>query len=210
MCPSYMVTREEKHSTRGRARRLWEMLQGEVIGKNGWRDDSVRDALDLCLACKGCKADCPVNVDMATYKAEFYSHYYAGRFRPIAAYSMGLIYWWARLASFAPNIVNFFTQTAPFNIVFKLLGGISPHRQIPKFAGESFKDWFARRPIRETKAPGVILWADTFNNYFHPETAKAAVEVLETAGFRVIIPKQSLCCGRPLYDFGMLTTAKAL
>src|SRR5207248_11041887 len=114
MCPSYMVTREEKDSTRGRSRRLWEMLEGQVIGKNGWRDDAVREALDLCLACKGCKADCPVNVDMATYKAEFYSHYYAGRLRPIAAYSMGLLYWWARFASVAPGVVNFFTRTEPF------------------------------------------------------------------------------------------------
>jgi formate hydrogenlyase subunit 6/NADH:ubiquinone oxidoreductase subunit I len=78
MCPSFMVTREEEHSTRGRARLLFEMLQGNVIGKDGWRDESVKEALDRCLACKGCKGDCPVNVDMATYKAEFLSHYYAG------------------------------------------------------------------------------------------------------------------------------------
>src|SRR5207249_7431116 len=123
MCPSYMVTREEKHSTRGRAHLLFEMLQGEVI-RDGWRSEEVRDALDLCLACKGCKSDCPLNVDMATYKAEFYSHYYAGRLRPIAAYSMGLIYWWARLASLAPGVVNFFTRTEPFATIAKMLGGI--------------------------------------------------------------------------------------
>lgn len=222
MCPSYMVTLEEKDSTRGRARRLWEMLQGQVTGKNGWRDEPVRDALDLCLACKGCKADCPVNVDMATYKAEFYSHYYAGRLRPVAAYSMGLIYWWARLASLAPNLINFFTQTPPTSYLAKLLGGIAPQRKVPKFAKETFKEWFARRTPRTPAAAStqgaqgaqgvrrVLLWVDTFNNHFHPQTAIAALEVLEAARFHVIVPNQSLCCGRPLYDFGMLTTAKGL
>ncbi|MEI6350491.1 MAG: FAD-binding and (Fe-S)-binding domain-containing protein [Verrucomicrobiota bacterium] len=210
MCPSYMVTREEEHSTRGRARRLWEMLQGQVIGKNGWRDDSVLEALDLCLACKGCKADCPVNVDMATYKAEFYSHYYAGRLRPRSAYAMGLIYWWARLASIAPNIVNFFTQTPPFSWMAKALGGIAPQRRIPKFAKETFREWFARRSVVNPHGSRVILWADTFNNHFFPEAAKAAVEVLEDAGFHVVVQRKSLCCGRPLYDFGMLTTATHL
>src|SRR5438045_7679440 len=109
MCPSYMVTREEMHSTRGRAHLLWEMLNGDVIG--GWRDDHVKEALDLCLACKGCKNDCPVKVDMATYKAEFLSHYYEGRLRPLSGYAMGFIHRWARLASFAPQLANVVTQT---------------------------------------------------------------------------------------------------
>ena len=112
MCPSYMVTREEKHSTRGRARLLFEMLEGDVV-KDGWRDESVKEALDLCLACKGCKSDCPVNVDMATYKAEFLSHYYAGRLRPRSAYAFGLIHLWARAASKAPWLVNFLSARAP-------------------------------------------------------------------------------------------------
>jgi len=98
MCPSYMVTREEKHSTRGRARLLNEMIRGDVV-TGGWRDESVRDALDLCLSCKGCKHDCPVQVDMATYKAEFLAHYYEGRIRPRSAYAMGFIHRWARIAS---------------------------------------------------------------------------------------------------------------
>jgi FAD/FMN-containing dehydrogenase/Fe-S oxidoreductase len=210
MCPSYMVTFEEKDATRGRARRLWEMLQGQVTGKSGWRDEAVKDALDLCLACKGCKADCPVNVDMATYKAEFLSHYYAGRLRPPAAYSMGLIYWWARIASHIPNLVNFLTQTPPFSSWAKALGGIAPERRVPKFATETFKAWFFKRAQRHSDKPKVILWADTFNNYLLPAAAKDAVEALEDAGFRVIVKRQSLCCGRPLYDFGFLGLAEHL
>jgi FAD/FMN-containing dehydrogenase/Fe-S oxidoreductase len=209
MCPSYRVTLEEKHSTRGRAHLLWEMLQGEVI-KDGWKSESVKDALDLCLACKGCKGDCPVNVDMATYKAEFLSHYWEGRIRPMSAYSMGLIYWWARLGSLAPPIVNFLTQTPGIRDVLKMLGGIAPQREIPKFAPRTFKSWFKARGRRNLDRPGVILWPDTFNNHFNPAIPQAAVEVLEDAGFRVLVPKASLCCGRPLYDFGMLDTAKIL
>ncbi len=209
MCPSYMVTREEKDSTRGRARLLWEMLNGEVL-TDGWKSDAVHESLDLCLACKGCKSDCPVNVDMATYKAEFYSHYYEGRLRPRNAYAMGWVNRWARLASLAPWLANFFTQTPGLSALAKLAGGISQRRRIPPFARETFKDWFRRRPPRNQDRPPVILWPDTFNNYFHPDVAKAAVEVLEDAGFQVWVPEASLCCGRPLYDFGMLDDAKAM
>ena len=211
MCPSYMVTREEMHSTRGRARLLWEMLNGELRDQ-GWKSEPVKQALDLCLACKGCKGDCPVNVDMATYKAEFLSHYYQGRLRPRNAYSMGLIYWWARLAAFAPWLANFFSQTPALRNVAKLVGGIDQRRSMPPFATETFKDWFFRRPLR--RQPNVdrqvILWPDTFTNHFHPEIGKAAVEVLESAGYEVLVPRASLCCGRPLYDFGMLDKAQAL
>jgi Fe-S oxidoreductase len=209
MCPSYMVTREEKHTTRGRARTLFEMLQGQVLTK-GWHDENVKEALDLCLACKGCKGECPVNVDMATYKAEFLSHYYSGRLRPRSSYAMGLIYWWARLASHMPGVVNFFTQTPMLRDVAKWAAGVAPERQMPVFASQTFKDWFRQRGPRNQGQQKVILWADTFNNYFHPETAKAAVEVLEAAGYQVEVPAQSLCCGRPLYDHGMLTTAEWL
>jgi len=209
MCPSYMVTREEEHSTRGRARLLFEMLQSDPL-KNNWRSESVKEALDLCLACKGCKGDCPVNVDMATYKAEFLSHYYQGRFRRRSSYTMGLIYWWARVASCMPGIANFFTHAPLFNNVAKLMAGVAPQREMPVFAPQPFKEWFHKRGPRNIGQPGVILWPDTFNNYLHPETAKAAVEVLEAAGYHVEIPEQSLCCGRPLYDHGMLATAKWL
>ncbi|HEX6780323.1 MAG TPA: FAD-linked oxidase C-terminal domain-containing protein, partial [Ktedonobacterales bacterium] len=207
MCPSYMVTREEEDSTRGRAHALFEMLQGDPI-KGGWRNKHVKETLDLCLACKGCKSDCPVNVDMATYKAEFLSHYYAGRLRPRAAYSMGLITVWARLASRMPALANAVSQMPGLRDIAKAIGGIAPQRSLPPFAGETFKDWYRKRGPRNTWQPRVILWPDTFNNYFHPETAKAAVEVLEAAGYQVIVPMEHLCCGRPLYDYGMLDTAK--
>jgi Fe-S oxidoreductase len=123
---------------------------------------------------------------------------------------MGLIYWWARLAAYAPNLVNFLGQTPVFRDVVKWLGGIAPERRMPAFASETFKEWFLRRGPRNEGRPQVILWPDTFNNHFHPDVAKAAVEVLEAAGFQVLVPARSLCCGRPLYDFGMLDTAKTL
>jgi Fe-S oxidoreductase len=209
MCPSYMVTREEKHSTRGRARLLNEMIRGEVV-TGGWKDESVREALDLCLSCKGCKHDCPVQVDVATYKAEFLSHYYEGRLRPRYAYASGLIHWWARAASHMPATANFFTQTPGLRNLAKLVGGYAQARAIPSFAPHTFKQWFARRGPRNVGKPPVILWADTFNNHFTPPVAKAAVDVLEQAGFRVVVPKRPLCCGRPLYDYGMLDTAERM
>ena len=207
MCPSYMVTREEMHTTRGRANLLFEMLQGEAI-TDGWRDEHVRESLDLCLACKGCKGECPVQVDIATYKAEFLSHYYEGRLRPVSAYALGLIYWWAQLASRMPGVANFFTQTPLLSKAMKAAANIAPERSIPAFAPKTFKQWFRERGPRNLNNPPVLLWPDTFNNHFHPETAEAAVEVLEDAGYRVEVPEQSLCCGRPLYDFGMLNLAK--
>lgn len=209
MCPSYMATLEEKHSTRGRARLLFEMLNGSEL-KGGWKNEAVRESLDLCLACKGCKGECPVQVDMATYKAEFLSHYYAGRFRPRSAYAFGLIMYWARLAQIAPGAVNFVTQTPLLRDLAKSLAGIHPARRIPTFAPQTFKEWFRRRPLKNLGGPKVILWADTFNNYFLPDTAKAAVEVLESAGLQVLVPEAHLCCGRPVYDFGMLDVGKRL
>ncbi|WP_431210315.1 FAD-binding and (Fe-S)-binding domain-containing protein [Puia sp. P3] len=215
MCPSYMVTREEEHSTRGRTHLLFEMLRGEEI-KAGWKSREVKNALDLCLACKGCKGECPVNVDMATYKSEFLSHYYKGRLRPRSAYAFGWIYWWARAAAFTPRVVNFFTRNPITGPIAKKLAGVDQKRTIPAFARLTFRDWFGTRALSlpsgagNAERPKVILWADTFNNFFLPETLVAATEVLEAAGFRVVVPRQMLCCGRPLYDFGMLTTAKRL
>jgi FAD/FMN-containing dehydrogenase/Fe-S oxidoreductase len=207
MCPSYMVTREERHSTRGRARLLWEMLNGEVL-TGGWRSEAVKEALDLCLACKGCKHDCPVNVDMATYKAEFLSHYYDGKLRPRHAYAFGWIHIWSRLASVAPTLANAFSQTPGLRRLLGWAAGVAPERTLPPFAPRSFKRWFRDRPPRNTTGDPVVLWPDTFNNYFHPDTARAAVEVLEDAGFRVIVPEQDMCCGRPLYDYGFLDMAE--
>lgn len=218
MCPSYMVTHEEKHATRGRARLLFEMLHGDVI-RGGWREQAVYDALDLCLACKGCKGDCPVNVDMATYKAEFLSHYYEHRLRPRHAYAFGFINYGSRIASVAPWLVNVLTQTPGFRTLAKFVSGIAPQRRIPPFSPEPFKAWFRKHRTTfyadEKEDPGspentIILWPDTFNNYFHADTMQAAVEVLETAGCHVRVPRQNLCCGRPLYDFGLLDPAKRL
>lgn len=210
MCPSYMVTHEEKHSTRGRARLLFEMLQGNPLG-GGWRNESVKEALDLCLACKGCKGDCPVHVDMATYKAEFLSHYYEGRLRPRHAYAFGLIPLWARLANRIPGVaalVNLVGQAPGLSVLAKKLAGMAPQRKIPPFAAQTFLQWWAQRPPRNIGKPKALLWPDTFNNYFHANTAIAAVEVLEAAGWHVVVPTRPVCCGRPLYDYGFLDTAK--
>jgi FAD/FMN-containing dehydrogenase/Fe-S oxidoreductase len=202
MCPSYMVTREEKHTTRGRAHLLWEMLNGEELEL--WRDKEVFEALDLCLACKGCTNDCPVNVDMPTLKAEFLSHYYSGRLRPRTAYAFGLIDQAARVASKAPALVNLVTRTR----LAKLAVGVSLKREIPPFASPTLKEWFASRPQRNGGGRRLILWADTFTNYFHAPIGIAAVEALEDAGCDVVIPHEHLCCGRPLYDYGMLDLAR--
>ncbi len=209
MCPSYMATREEKHSTRGRSRLLFEMLEGNPL-TDGWKDAAVKEALDLCLACKACRGECPVNVDMATYKAEFLSHYYEGRPRPVAAYAFGLMHRWARVASHMPRVANFFTQTPWLGSLAKRSLSIAPERRIPPFARHTFRHWYRHRTARNPDGPPVMLWPDTWNNYFLPETAHAAVEVLEAAGFQVLIPPRPLCCGRPLYDYGMLGTAEKL
>jgi FAD/FMN-containing dehydrogenase/Fe-S oxidoreductase len=209
MCPSFRVTREEEHSTRGRAHLLWEMTKGDVI-RDGWSNQHVKDSLDLCLACKGCKSDCPVGVDVASYKAEFLAHYYEGRRRPRSAFAFGNIDTWARFASRAPRLVNLTTQLPLLRDIAKWAAGIEPRRSIPAFAPLTFRHWFNGRQVRNPKGTSVLLWPDTFNNYFLPDTAKAAVEVLESAGYRVLLPKANLCCGRPLYDWGMLDRAKHL
>ncbi|MCW5575815.1 MAG: FAD-binding oxidoreductase [Burkholderiales bacterium] len=208
MCPSYRATREERHSTRGRARLLGEMLRGEII-RDGWQSDEVREALELCLACKGCRNDCPTHTDMASYKAEFMHHHYRGRLRPRQAYTMGWIHRWARMASIAPRLVNLLTHTPGLSALLKFAGGVAQRREIPKFARRSFRKWFSRRKPAAAGARGrVILWTDTFNNHFQPGSAAAAVEVLEALGYTVSVPPQGLCCGRPLYDFGLLDTAR--
>jgi FAD/FMN-containing dehydrogenase/Fe-S oxidoreductase len=207
MCPSYMATREEIHSTRGRAHLLWEMLQGSPI-TNRWRDDNVKEALDLCLSCKGCKGDCPVSVDIATYKSEFLSHYWEGRIRPRHSYAFGHIDKWSRVASLWPGLVNLLASAPGTRELIKATAGIAPDRAIPQFAPETFKTWFGKRPRKNHRRPQVLLFPDTFNNYFLPQTARAAVEVLEHAGYQVLVPSEHVCCGRPLYDHGFLDEAK--
>jgi Fe-S oxidoreductase len=207
MCPSFMVTREEKHSTRGRAHLLWEMTRGEVV-RDAWKSEEVKEALDLCLSCKGCKGDCPVNVDVATYKAEFLSHYWEGRMRPLRAFVFGWIDKWAAMAAVAPWLANGMVRVPLVGGAVKKFVGIAKERTLPAFAGSTFRATFGNRTKLEATRPQVMLWADTFNNNFRPGTLEAAVEVLEAAGFRVTIPHARLCCGRPLYDHGFLDMAK--
>ena len=210
MCPSYRVTREEEHSTRGRARLLFEMMKGDTITE-GWQSQEVHDALDLCLACKGCKTDCPVNVDMATYKAEFLSHHYQGKVRPLAHYSMGWLPLWAELASAAPKLINTVARTPGFGRLIKLAGGVAQQRHIPLFTSERFTDWFAKRnKVVVDKKGTVLLWPDTFTNNFHPAIGQAAVKVLEAAGFDVVVPEAPVCCGLTWISTGQLATAKKI
>jgi FAD/FMN-containing dehydrogenase/Fe-S oxidoreductase len=208
MCPSYAATLDERHSTRGRSRILYEMLRGDTI-TDGFRSDQVYEALDLCLSCKGCKGDCPASVDMATYKAEFLKNHYKGRLRPPEAYSLGLIMLHARLAQHVPRLTNAAMSAPVLGSAMRRAAGISPKREMPPFAHETFKAWFARRGEVNTNRDPVLLFPDTFNNYLHPEVLKATTEVLEATGLRVVAPQQQLCCGRPLYDYGMLDMAKA-
>jgi FAD/FMN-containing dehydrogenase/Fe-S oxidoreductase len=209
MCPSYMVTLEEEHSTRGRAHMLFEVLQGEVV-RDGWKDENVKNALDLCLSCKACKSECPTNVDIATYKAEFLSHYYEGRSRPLPATVFGEIDRWAQLGSRVPGLANFASQAPGLRHALQGMLHLAPQRRLPRLAHTTFQNWARRNrvPAPELKNDReVILWADTFNNYFSPDTSRSAVAVLQNAGFHVSVPQVHLCCGRPLYDFGMLDKA---
>jgi FAD/FMN-containing dehydrogenase/Fe-S oxidoreductase len=209
MCPSYMVTLEEKYSTRGRAHLLWEMLHGDVISR-GWRNEDVKEALDLCLSCKACKTECPVNVDMASWKAEFLAHHFAGRIHPLQHYAFGFMDRWSRLASWTPGLANLPLRTPGLSTLVKALAGVASERELPQFAGKSFQKIFRaeRRPAAASYAGTVLLWPDTWNNYYHPAALGAAREVLTTAGFDVQLPRGHICCGRPLYDFGFLTQAR--
>ncbi|MEU5178588.1 FAD-binding and (Fe-S)-binding domain-containing protein [Streptomyces longwoodensis] len=212
MCPSFRVTGEEAHSTRGRARLLHEMLAGELV-TDGWRSPEVRDALDLCLACKGCRSDCPVGVDMATYKAEFLHHHYAGRRRPAAHYSLGRLPRWLRWASGArlTPLVNALAAVRPLARVGKRLAGVAPERAVPRLAGETFSRWWRRTAGRGSGSSGgvgesggagplVVLWPDTFTEHLAPSVGRAAVRVLEAAGLRVALPPTLRMRGRPVGD----------
>lgn len=218
MCPSFRGSREERQSTRGRAHLFWEMLQGDVI-RDGWNSKEVKEALDTCLACKGCKSDCPTHTDMASYKAEFLSHYYERNRRPRQAWFMGRIGQWAPLAARVPWLANFATSFRPLAPLGKWLAGAAPQRALPVFAARTFRA--AAAASRVGKMDGqlppdaahrgkLILWIDTFNDHFTPDVAHAATEVLGTLGYEVILPNKRLCCGRPLYDFGLLDEARAL
>jgi Fe-S oxidoreductase len=205
MCPSYMATLEEAHSTRGRAHMLFEMLQGEVVD-GLWKNRQVKEALDLCLSCKACKSECPTNVDLATYRAEFLSHYYEHVPRPLHAYAFGMIDRWARLGSIAPGIANALSHAPGLRGLVRKMLHLAPQRELPRLAPVSFRQLAIRKGAPTDG--DVLLWVDTFNNYFAPQTSQAAIDVLSRAGFRVAVSREHLCCGRPLYDFGLLDHAK--
>ncbi|MET7859142.1 FAD-binding and (Fe-S)-binding domain-containing protein [Streptomyces sp. NPDC005318] len=213
MCPSFRATGEEAHSTRGRARLLHEMLAGEVV-TDGWRSEEVRGALDLCLSCKGCRSDCPVGVDMATYKAEFLHHHYRGRLRPAAHYAMGRLPQWLRLASPFAGVLNALARVRPLAALAKRLAGIAPERMIPVLAGETFSRWAGRRrggrTVTRPSDRVVTVWPDTFTDHLSPEVGRAAVRVLEAAGRRPVLPARGVCCGLTYVSTGQLDKARTV
>lgn len=214
MCPSYQVTREEEASTRGRARLLFEMMQGHPNGTitDGWRSTEVRDALDLCLSCKGCLKDCPADVDMATYKAEFLAHHYEHRLRPRADYVLGSLPTIARrINQFgAARWVNAGGRFTAARNVGQRLAGLE-QRPMPTFATESLQQWGRGRGLVGPPVGSrgeVVLWPDTFTNYFQPQVGHAAVRLLEQAGWQVTIPEAPVCCGLTWISTGRLATAQ--
>ncbi|WP_412080913.1 FAD-binding and (Fe-S)-binding domain-containing protein [Streptomyces sp. MCL20-2] len=214
MCPSFRATGEEAHSTRGRARLLHEMLAGEVI-TDGWRSTEVRDALDLCLSCKGCRSDCPVGVDMATYKAEFLHHHYRGRLRPAAHYAMGRLPQWLRLARPFARPLNALTRLRPLAALAKRLAGIAPERTIPVLATQTYSRWLRARQGTGTHVLStdrvVHLWADTFTEHLSPQVGRAAVRVLEEATGRTVLPPpRGVCCGLTYVSTGQLDAARRM
>jgi FAD/FMN-containing dehydrogenase/Fe-S oxidoreductase len=219
MCPSYLATRDEKDSTRGRARVLQELANGSLV--SGWDAPAVAEALDLCLSCKGCSADCPAGVDMATYKAEALYQRYRRRLRPASHYSLGWLPRWTGLTARSPwlaRLANASLRTAPVAALAKRLGGIDARRDLPRFAPQTFRQWFAARPAGPhantpaATASGartpVLLWVDTFTNAFTPQVGQAAVKVLEAAGYEVRVTGEQVCCGLTWISTGQLDGAR--
>lgn len=217
LCPSYRATGEERHSTRGRARLLQEMAAGS-LAVDGWRSPEVLDALDLCLSCRACLSDCPTAVDMATLKAEFLHHHYAGRRRPRAHYLLGRLPVWlalARRVPAGPRLVNAVVAFPPTRRLAALLGGIAGERPIPRLAPRTFVEGFRRRgpgaadpTSGDAVRPRVVLWPDTFTNHLAPAVGDAAARVLEAAGFDVAVPHRRVCCGLTWYTTGQLDGAR--
>jgi Fe-S oxidoreductase len=223
MCPSYRATGEERHSTRGRARLLWEILAG-ALREEGFQSQAVREALDLCLSCKACKSECPVQVDMAAYKAEFLAQHYKGRLHPLHHYIFGFADRLARWGSLAPTLTNVVLTGPVTSPLVKRLAGVAQERRLPRLAPRSYQrdrkihpegagfsqynDSTQKPGALAPAAPQVLLWPDTWNNYYHPQSLAAAEWVLTQAGFRVETPRGHICCGRPLYDFGLLGAAR--
>jgi FAD/FMN-containing dehydrogenase/Fe-S oxidoreductase len=210
MCPSFRATGQEQHSTRGRARLLWEMLAG-ALQEEGFQSHAVHEALDLCLSCKACKSECPVNVDMAAYKSEFLAQRYKGRLHPMHHYLFGFADRLARWGSLTPALTNALLTGPLTSPLIKRMAGVAQQRQLPRLAPLSYQKSrvSAARPEGQLAPPQVVLWPDTWNNYYHPQTLTAAESVLTQAGFQVETPRGHICCGRPLYDFGLLDAARA-
>ena len=213
MCPSFRATVEEQHSTRGRARLLHEMLAGEVV-RDGWRSTEVRDALDLCLSCKGCRSDCPVGVDMATYKAEFLHHHYAGRLRPASHYAMGRLPVWLRAAAPFARTVNAVSRVRPLAALAKRVAGIAPERDLPRLAPVTLRRWLRDHMGERTevfaKSRTAVLWPDTFTDHLAPSVGRAAVRVMEAAGMDIALPPGRVCCGLTYVSTGQLDRARAV
>ncbi|MFC6150280.1 MULTISPECIES: FAD-binding and (Fe-S)-binding domain-containing protein [Mumia] len=220
MCPSFQATREEKDSTRGRARVLQEMVDGRLVGK-GWKDPAVHDALDLCLSCKGCARDCPTGIDMATYKAEALHQTYKGRLRPRNHYALGMLPRWARLSAPIARVANLALRIPGLRQVALWLAGVDARRSIPAFATTTLRRWSrsAGTATRTRDAgmhalgradgrPDVLIWADSFTNYFQTAPGQAAVRVLEAAGYRVRLLDESVCCGLTWISTGQLDGAR--
>lgn len=207
MCPSYMVTREEEHSTRGRANLLRAAMSG-VLSHDQLTDQRMYDAMDLCIECKACKSECPSSVDMAKIKLEFLAQYYEKHPIPLRAKLMADIARWSRWSSgtLAP-LVNAFLDTSWVRALMEKLGGVSRKRTLPPFAEEPFTTWFKRRNRKREATRKVVLFNDTFNTYNYPQVSIAATELLEAAGFEVVLPGH-WCCGRPAISKGLVEKAR--
>jgi FAD/FMN-containing dehydrogenase/Fe-S oxidoreductase len=206
MCPSYLATKDEKDSTRGRARVLQEAVNGTLVG--GLAADEVLDSLDLCLSCKGCSSDCPAGVDMATYKAEVLHQRYRRRLRPMAHYALGWLPRWSRPAAKVPSLSNTLLAAPGVSTVAKRAAGVDTRRALPRFARRGFRKWFAnhRSPVAGRR---VLLWVDTFTAHFSPQVGEAAVRVLESAGYRVeLSASDKVCCGLTWISTGQLDGAR--
>lgn len=208
MCPSYRATGDEKDSTRGRSRVLQDMVRGARSIDEGWKSEDVREALDLCLACKACSNDCPAGVDMATYKSEFFSHYYDGKLRPMSHFSLGWLPRWLKLTTLISPLVNL-VLASPLGKVVAAAGGLTTHRKMPRFA--------SRAMLRNELAPyanpsataDAVLFVDSFTKGFRPEVAGAAARVMESTG-RTVGCESDACCGLTWISTGQLDTAKKL
>jgi FAD/FMN-containing dehydrogenase/Fe-S oxidoreductase len=207
MCPSYMATKDEEHSTRGRANALRAVLSGK-LPPSEFTGKRLHEVMDLCLECKGCKAECPANVDMAKMKYEFLHHYYKANGLPLRNRLFGRIGRMNALGARMPALFNWMSSLAPSRWLLERVVGIDRRRPLPALASETFTDWFRRRPAPATAPRGeVVLFDDTFVTYNAPWIGQAAVQLLEKAGYRVVLVDRK-CCGRPMISKGMLEEAR--